>query len=467
MKQLPTRSLLAGLIIAGLCPATFAAGFALIENSASGMGNAFAGAAAVAEDASTLWFNPAGMGELGGGTHTSAALHIIAPTADYTDKGSWVNPALTGGNIDQAQAALTGRNDDGGKVAFVPNSYIAKRFSDQLTAGVGINAPFGLETAYKDDWIGRYVALGSAMQTININPSFAYQVNDQFTFGAGANVQYIHVELDSAIDSAAACRSIAGAANNGDILASCLANLPKLSNSATDTKVTISGDDISYGYNLGMIYKPAPATKVGLSYRSAIKHNVEGDADYRVDAALQPILTATGVTRFDDTDVKATAEVPDMLSLSIAHQLNDKVELLADISRTGWSSFERLTVTDAETGAIISNTDEDWEDSNRYAIGVNYQYNNRLKLRTGVAYDETPIKSANLRTPRIPGNDRTWLSFGANYQLNKQMSLDVGYAHLFVDETPIDHTSEDNGYALRGVYDASVDIVSAQLNWSF
>jgi long-chain fatty acid transport protein len=111
--------------------------------------------------------------------------------------------------------------------------------------------------------------------------------------------------------------------------------------------------------------------------------------------------------------------------------------------------------------------DEKWEDVMRYSVGANYQYNDRVKLRGGIALDKTPIPNAKLRTPRTPDTDRTWLSVGANYKLNKTSSLDLGYAHLFMDETPMDNTSEDNGYAVRGIYNSSVDIISAQFNMSF
>ena len=460
-------SLIASICAGGWAGGTQAAGFALIENSASGMGNAFAGAAAVAEDASTTWFNPAGMAELGDGYHISAAVHIISPSLKFSDKGSWVNPALTGGNIDAAIQALDGKNDDAGKMSYVPNAYVTRRINSQLTAGVGVNAPFGLETDYADDWIGRYNALDSAMKTININPSLAYEINDQLTFGAGLNAQYIQVELGSAIDSAAACRSIASAANSGDLLLGCLNALPDLANQATDSKAVISGDDLSLGYNVGVLFKPSPATKLGLSHRSAIKHTLEGDVDYTLNPALQGMINATGMPLLADANVKASTKLPATTSLSVAHQLNDRLEVLGDITHTGWSNFQRLTVTDAATGAIVTDVNESWKDVNRYSLGANYQYNDRVKLRAGVALDKSPVPNTKLLTPRTPDTDRTWLALGANYQLGKGSSLDVGYAHLFMDQTPIDNISEDNGYAVRGLYDSSINIFSAQMNWSF
>jgi long-chain fatty acid transport protein len=330
-----------------------------------------------------------------------------------------------------------------------------------------VNAPFGLETDYDEAWYGRYHALKSAMKTININPSLSYEVNDKLAVGGGVSAQYIDVELSSAIDSAAACRSIASAANSGALLAQCLGALPTLANPATDSKAVIKGNDWSLNYNAGLLYKPTEKTKVGLSYRSEMKHNLEGTADYTINSTLQPVLAATGVTRFNDVAATADAALPASLSLSVAHKLNDKVEVLGDITRTQWSSFERLTVKNADTGAVISDVDESWQDVNRYAAGLNYQYNDRLKLRTGVAFDEEPIPDAKHRTARIPGNDRTWVSAGANYKLKKNLDMDVGYSHLFLDETPIDNTDDATGYALRGNYDSNVDIISAQLNWSF
>lgn len=454
----------------GLCCASsivHAAGFGLVENSGSSMSNAFAGAAANGEDASTVWFNPAAMSELDNATHVSAAAHVIVPKAKFTNDSSRVNTALTGGNIAAAQAALTGSNATTDKVAVVPNAYVVKQLNNKTKIGLGVNAPFGLETNYKNDWYGRYHALKSDMKTVNINPSVSYQVNGKLSVGAGVSAQYIDVTLTSAVDSAAACRSIAGAANSGTLLNQCLAALPKLADSTTDSKATIKGDDWSYNYNAGLLYKPNSKTKVGVAYRAKMDHSLKGTASYDVNANLQRILTATGVTRFNNTDATAEANLPASLSVSATHKVNDKVEVLGDITRTQWSSFKNLTVKNANTGATITNVNENWKDVNRYSVGVNYQKTPRLKLRGGVAFDEEPIPDAQHRTARIPGNDRTWISTGANYKVNKAMSVDVGYSHLFLDKTPIDNIDEGNGYALRGKYDGSVDIVSAQLNWAF
>ncbi|PID49051.1 MAG: hydrocarbon degradation protein [Proteobacteria bacterium] len=467
MIKIPAKSTLVLAILSVTAPQVHAAGFALANQAGSGTGNAFAGGVAITEDATVSWYNPANMPDLHAGTHISAITHIISPSAKFNNRGSWINPALTGGDFTAAQAALVGVNDNGGHAVGLPAFNMARSLNDRMSFGLALNVPFGLGTKYEKDWTGRYHALESEIQTLNVNPSIGYKINDQFSIGAGLSAQYIHVKLDTAIDSAAACRSIAAAANNGDVLAQCLANLPKLGHAATDSKASISGDDISYGYNFGITYKPNSNTRIGLAHRSKIDHKLEGDADYTINAAFQPILTLTGITNFNDTSVTAEANLPATSSLSIAHKVNDKLEVMGDYTRTGWSSFERLTIKRASDGSIVTDVDHSWEDTNRYALGASYQYSDRLKLRGGIALDETPVPNDKLRTPRTPDNDRTWIALGANYKLNKQMSLDVAYAHLFADETPIDNISSDNGYTLRGLYNNSVNIAGAQLNWSF
>lgn len=451
----------------------YSAGFAIMENSGSGMGSAFAGAAAEGQDASTVWFNPAGMSLLEDRMMISQTAHIVLPSSSFTNKRSRVNPALTGGNIAAAEATLTGKGDDGGTTAFIPNFYFVKPINERLRFGVGINAPFGLEITYNDDWIGRYQGTNSEMLTLNVNPAVSWKATDRLTLGAGLNAQYIDVTLGSKIDSGAACRSAASSANSGTLLAQCLARFPQVGQSATDSNAEVAGDDTSFGFNVGLLYEATDRTRIGIAYRSGIKHKLKGDANFTVHDSLSQIATSPTTnlqqvlqaTQLADRPISASADLPEYASLSVAHKATDKVELLADVSWTGWSSFEELRIVD-NTGATVTVTPEKWKDVWRFSIGGKYKYNDRLTLRTGFAYDESPVPGPKLRTPRLPGNDRTWVNLGANYKINKKIDVDVGYAHIFLDETPIDHTDE-NGYTLSGTYDANVDLLSAQLNWKF
>ncbi len=444
-----------------------ASGFAIIEHSASGMGNAFAGAAAIGEDASTTWFNPAALTRLSG-PQLVVSGHIIAPIADFTDKGSNVNPDLTSGVV---PGSLKGTNDDGGQLGLVPNVYYSRPINDELTFGLGINAPFGMATEYDDDWVGRYHGLKSAIKSVNINPSLAWRVNDTVSIGGGINAQYVHAELTSAIDSAAVCLKVA----NGDPakIADCGARgLATPSNVATDSKAELESDNWSFGFNLGALFNVGDHTRIGISYRSEIEQDTDGTAKFTINSKLQPVidgvnaqLNPLGKALLQNSDISAAVSLPASFSLSAAHQLDDRILLLADITWTGWSSFDELRIK-YDSGQDDSVTDERWDDVLRYSIGVNYRKDDKLTLRAGVAFDEEAIPDAQHRTPRIPGNDRTWISVGAGYQFSNNAKFDFGYSHLFVDDTPIDHT-DDNGYSIRGVYEASVDIVSAQLTWNF
>ncbi len=456
------------LSLLGLAQQASASGFAIIEHSASGMGNAFAGAAAVAEDASTAWFNPAGLTKLSG-PQLVVSGHIIAPKADYTDKGSSVNPALTGGVV---QGSLTGKNDDGGSLAFVPNLYYARPLSDKMTFGLAINAPFGLETDYDDNWVGRYHGLKSAIATVNINPSIGWQVNDKLSLGFGVSAQYVKADLTSAIDSSAVC--LKAAQGDPTVIATCGAlGLATPSNAATDSLAELQTDNWAFGFNFGALFDVNDSTRLGFAYRSEIEQDTSGTADFTINPALQPVLdgvnaqlAAINKAQLVDSDITSTVSLPQSVSLSMTHQYDSKLQVLADITWTGWSSFDELRIK-YDSGQDDSVTTEAWDDVFRYSIGVNYKKDDKLTLRGGIALDQEAIPDAKHRTPRIPGNDRTWVSFGAGYKLSKTAQIDVGYSHLFVDETPVDHTDESTGYTLRGTYDASVDIVSAQLTWNF
>ena len=466
LQRLKSSVLISSCSLVLLSSSAHSAGFALIENSASGMGKAFAGASAVAEDASTVWFNPAGMTylgkKIGNKSQLSNALHIISAGTKFKDNGS-APPASLNGTMNGD------KNGSNTITSVVPNLYYVRPINERLHFGLAINGPFGSKTEYDKDWIGRYHATTTDMKTVNINPSISWKANDKLSLGAGISAQYIDVKLGKSVDSVAACRKIAlGVAaqtNSSALISYCNKVYPKASQVEKDSQAVVSGDDISFGFNLGLLYQPTELTRLGISYRSKIKHNLEGRAKYDVDAGLTPVISQTGITQFTDKDIRASVELPDSISFSLAHKVNSKLELLGDITWTQWSTFKELLVTDT-AGNKVTKTDEDWKDVTRVSLGANYKYNDRLTLRTGIAFDQEPIPSAKLRTPRIPGNDRTWLSFGAGYKVNKKMSLDFGYSHLFLKETPIDNT-DDNGYSVRGLYDSRVDILSAQFNYTF
>lgn len=453
------QSLLAGSIAALLCSTNATAGgFALIEQGGSGMGNAYAGASAVAADASTVWFNPAGMLELDS-REFAVAGHIVAVNSDFSDRGTTLNAAF-------GLSAVPGETtQDAGGATFLPNLYYVSPLNDSMSWGFGISVPFGNSTEYDRDWVGRYQAVESGVSVIDLNPSFAYRVNDRFSVGAGLSVQIMEATLGNSVDSGATCL---GLVSRGSVdLAQCSgAQLTAAGVRANDGYAEITGDSVDVTFNLGLMYKPSEQTKLGVAYRHKIDHKLDGDAEFETNAGLSAVLAANSIPLFVNGGASAEANLPGSLMMSLSHQLNDRVELLGDVTWTGWSSFEELRITFDNPAQPDTFNTQAYEDVVRFSAGLNYAYNSKLTLRAGWAYDEDPVPSPQLRTARIPGNDRTWLAFGAGYKFRPNMSFDVGFAHLFIDETPIANASESaGGTTIRGIYDADANIVSAQFNW--
>ncbi|MGD8854468.1 MAG: outer membrane protein transport protein [Gammaproteobacteria bacterium] len=449
----PSAHLLSAGILATLSSGTLASGFALVEQSASQMGNAFAGGASFANDASTLFFNPAGLTRVS--HQLVGAAHLIMPYAkfDGTATDPLGNPA-SGGN-----------GGDTRKLSVVGNLYYNLPLGHDLFFGMGINVPFGLATDYDDDWKGRYHAIESEVRTVNFNPTLAYKLNGLISVGAGVNLQYIDGKLTQAIDQGSLCRPALMAPPPAGIgadfpTADATCNSLGLTPQGNDAVAKVTGNNWAMGYNLGVLLQPTDRTRVGLSYRSKVKQQLTGNARFR-DA--DPLFTDKNV--FVSTDATADIDLPQSASLSVYHDINRKWAVMADVSWTGWDTFKELRI-DYDSFQPDTVVDESWNDTMRYALGVDYRPNSKWTLRAGTAYDETPIPDASHRTPRIPGEDRVWLSVGFGYQFNQALAVDVGYAHLFIPDDPEMDTSSPSTGSITGDYDAKVDLLSAQLVWN-
>jgi long-chain fatty acid transport protein len=422
------KKIVMGCIVFAAPIAAHAAGFGLIEQSGSGMGNALAGGAAIAEDASTIFFNPAGMTYIPG-TQVVGAIHLVKPNAEFNNEGS----------ARALPRPLGGEGGNAGDLAFLPNFYFKMDVNDNVKFGLGVNAPFGLKTEYDKNWIGRFQGIKSDLKTININPAIAFKVNDQLSLGFGVSAMYAKAELTSAVNIGAAERSS-----------------------------KVEGDDWGFGFNLGAIYQATTDTRFGVAYRSKVTQQVEGDSKSNF-TNLNPVPTRTL-----NTDITAKVDLPEHLSMSAFSRLNDTWDLMGDVTWTRWSRFEELRILrDNGTNSTLTVTPENWDNTMRYSVGLNYHYSDTLKLRAGLAYDEEAI-STKYRTVRIPGNDRKWLAFGAGWQATPSTKLDVGYAHLFISDTKIDDNqstpvppSPVGKGRVKGEYEGSVDILSLQVTHNF
>jgi len=433
--------LLAVFVVASTAGIASAAGFAVSEKSVKGLGSAFAGGAASAEDASTVYYNPAGMVRLPG-IQVDAGLSAIAYSFEATDKGS--PTAIPGLN-------LTGGNGgDGGMTKVIPGFFYTQSINESLTAGIGITAPFGLGTEYEAGWVGRYHTIKSDVLTIDINPSIAYRINDQVSIGVGISAQYLDAELSNAIDFGTAAVPLLG---------------PQVAQQL-DGKATLTADDWAYGFDLGILFEISEATRIGVSYRSKMEYEVEGDAKFEIPAAAAPIAAAAG---YADTTGSANIDMPGSLSASLYHEFDNGFALMADLTWMNWSVLEELRVKFGN-GADDNVTTFSWDDTWRMAVGAAKAINDQLTIRCGLAYDPTPIPNPNVRTPRVPDSDRTWISLGGSYKLSETMGLDFGYTYIMSGSTTIEKTptGEDR---LRGGLQMDIEgdshIFGAALSMSF
>lgn len=418
MKKILHPACVLGLLL--LPDYASAAGFALTEQSASGMGNAFAGAAAVAEDASTIFFNPAGMVYLPESQLVMTA-HVLRTSGHLNNQGS----------IPGAGKAANGNGGDLGDVAFLPNFNFAYAITPNIRLGLGVNAPFGLKTEYDANWLGRFQAIKSDLKTININPSIAYKVNDNLAFGAGVSAMFMSTTLTRAVNFDA----------------------------AGEGGVSVKGEDWGFGFNLGAMWQITPQARLGLAYRSKVMHKLEGTAKFNrpplIPAALAP-----------DRDITANTTLPENFALSAFAKINDQWDVMGDVTWTHWSRFKELRIL-KDNGDLFDVTAENWKNTLRYSLGANYHFSDRLKLRAGIAFDQEAI-NAQYRTTRIPGNDRTWLALGAQYKIHDNAVIDIAYSHLFIRDALINDNQIIKGNGrISGMYDGNANIMSAQFTYSF
>jgi long-chain fatty acid transport protein len=442
------------LAVAGISAPASAAFFQIQETGGSGIGNAFAGGAAVAEDASTVWYNPAGMTRLKGPQFVIAG-HYIHPSfkASVNSAG-----AVTG-------IPISGSGGEAGESALVPNFYYARPISSDFSIGAGVNAPFGLATEYDSTWAGRYHAVRSEIKTVNVNLAGAYKLNDVVSAGAGINFQRLEAELTQAVDFATLCTVSAGGAFSG---ACGLGAGFRPDTNPNDGNAKVTADSNAVGYNLGLLAQLDRNFRVGAAYRSKMKHSLSGTFDITTPTNAGTFATAA---RLVNQGAKADIVLPSTLSFSAYLQVDSQWALMADITRTNWSALPELRIM-FDSGQADSVIALNLINTYRFSVGATYKPNASWILRGGVALDQSPTTSPSDRTPRLPDADRTWFSLGAGFQASPSLNLDFGYTYIKLDNAQIRKTATPtNENVSRGNlsadYTGSVQILSAQATYRF
>ena len=443
------------------------AGFALQEQNASGLGHAYAGGAAAAEDVSTIFYNPAGLVRL----QTMQAVvagNVICPSTRFHDSGS--QPA--------ALQPLGGTGGDAGSCAVVPNLYVGIPFTDKWSFGLGVSVPFGLKTEYDSDWIGRFQGIKSELETINVNPVLSWEPTKNLTVGGGVSWQHIKATLTQRINYAAAFGQGVGAGVGAGVVPPSVA--PTLLGSAfgLQSDAHLTGTDSAWGWNVGILWQANEQTRWGASYRSRVKYHINGTIDVSNPSALGPLsptLAPVGALIMNQVSanpqlqsggIKLNIEMPDTANVGFYHQFNNKWSLMGDVQYTGWSSIKELRV-ERTSGAPSLVTPENFKDSWRFSVGADYRYNDAWTFRGGLAYDESPVNNTD-RTPRLPDQDRTWVALGVQYKYSPQVAVDLAYAYIFINDASINQNAGSTAASglINGSYKADVNIVGLQLTYT-
>jgi long-chain fatty acid transport protein len=403
-----------------------AAGFFIQEQSVSGLGAAFAGETAAARDASTIFFNPAGLTQLKQ-REIQFGTHFLLPDSELTNTGSTATIA----GVPSAISGETTNNPY--KLSPVPNFYAAMPvMNNELWIGYGLSAPFGLGNNYDQTVFSRYDSTKTHLKAINHSLVAAYKANDIISIGGGIDIQQANAKL------------------NRNVLITSVG--PVL----VDAETSVKGDDISLGWNAGILIKPRDDLNIGLHYRSAIDHTLEGD-----------VRTGTPSTV---TSVAGTADLnlPDIASLGVAWDVTPQWKLLAGTTWFGWSNFEEIRVKRA--GQPDDVTTQGYKNTVAFNVGGEYKYSDDWTFRAGMQYDPTPTVDE-FRSSRTPDGDRTWISVGGTHQLNKNLSLDLAATQIFIADETINVTRPGalpgRSTNIRAETEGSVSIVGVAFKYRF
>ena len=404
------------VLLIGATSSANAAGFFLQEQSVSGLGSAFAGQGAQPRDASVIFFNPAGMTYLPGG-NVNVGVHVLVPDSDIENDGT---------TLPVGAPASTGDGGNPYDPTPIPNFYISKQINNQFWLGLGVSAPFGLSNEYDDGWFGRYDSTETSLTTIDFSPSAAFKVNNWLSVGGSVIIQYADAELKNNIFT------------------------------TSEGTQTLDGDDISVGWKAGILAEPLQGTRVGLDYRSRVNHELEGRLV--IEGAPGANTNIAG---------QAGLHLPDIATLSLAHDVNESLTLLGSATWFGWNSFEDIQVRTG-AGTLLTPVIQNYQSTYAFSAGFDYKLDDQWTVRAGYQFDETPTTDE-YRTTRTPDGDRHWFTAGATYNLNDQWSFDVSGAYIDIAEEDINITRNiaANPSQVSADTDGYVAILGAAVNYKF
>lgn len=420
-----------------------AAAFQLWEQDAANLGNYHAGATAIADDASTNWYNPAGLIRI---KNQQIVLGADPVLTDFRFRGTVNNLSL----INPDTSDLLGPQPvvaQGGNPAIVPFFHYATPINRCLAFGFSATVPFGLETNYGSDSFVRYSASLTQVKVIDLSASLAFAINDKLSFALGPNWQKLTAELNEYVGAF---------------------------DPSNDSLSKNQGTSYAWGYHAGLLYQFTPKTRLGLDYHSKFVHHLYGHS-----TLTGPIANGfNGGSQYSDS-FRSTATLPAITSLGIFHSVNNCWDIMGNISYIQWSVFKDLilqnvaglqndeTMSLVATNSLIVTIPEHYRNSWNYSVGANFHPNEKWILRTGLGYDQSPA-SDTYRNLQLPDSDRIAIALGGHYQATKTVGFDLGWTHIFAMNTRINNITQAFGPELvttNGSVKSSADAYGLSVKW--
>lgn len=393
-------------VAAAFASTAHAAGFMLTEQSAGALGRAYAGAGVDGTDLSGVYYNPATM-VLHKGTAIQMGFVGIGLNLDYV------------GEKDGQEVTANGRN----KSQAIPHGYIVHQINDKAWFGLGMTVPFGMGTEYDDDWAESEHGISATILTFDLSPNFAFKLSEKFSVGMGASIQYASADLKIRKNITKEANGILSAVGHDPV-------------KSASVRSEIDADSIAWGWNVGMMWSPLENLRFGVSYRSKITHDAEGDLSIDqlsvspgnpvASQTLETILSGAG--NYGDMTGAATVTAPAWAMASVAWDVNDLVSLYGTFRWTDWSSFDELKI-DGD-GKTVSSIPNKWRDTYLGSLGMDLRLTDWWTLRGGIAYESSPIANPQYRTAIIPDADRWWFAIGSSFKWSDNFQTDISFAHL-------------------------------------
>ncbi|MDA8561675.1 outer membrane protein transport protein [Gammaproteobacteria bacterium] len=404
----------------------FAAAFQLWQQDGASIGNYHAGRAAIAEDASTAFYNPAGLVRF---KNQQIVLGVSPITTDISFDG-----AIAVQKIDNF--AKHSAVSQGGSLNFVPNfSYVAPVF-DNLVFGLSVNVPFGLQTDYGYNSISRYVATKTSLNVIDISPVLSFSITNKLSIGLGPDIEYSNANLN--------------------FVASVL-------DTNFDSYTTNSLSGSGFGLHAGLLFQFNPDSRLGFSYHSKVIHNLNGTSKLIGPGDIQ-----------NNKNLKTSIVMPSTTTLSFYSGNHRRWDMMATVNYTQWNVVKNIILynvsgidLDIESSNVIKVViPQNYHNTWNYSIGANYHFSDNFFMRSGIGYDKTPSNNTD-RNLQLPDSDRYALALGAHIKATKALGFDIGWTHLFINNVSINDTQAVGGQVIKtiGNVKSSVDIYGLQLVW--